>query len=461
MATTKIWPVRGWLGQVVDYAMNPDKTGNPDHLPGSGKNDMDALWDVMAYATRPSATEQKYYVSGINCVPEIARQQMTLTKMRYGKEGGIVAFHAYQSFAPGEVTPQQAHAIGEDLARRLWGSRFEVVVATHLDKEHIHCHFVLNSVSFKDGKRYNDCKATYREFREMSDRICREQKLSVIKNPSPTHTPRAIYMAEKEGKPTLYNVIRADIDAAIADSNLPKQFYEEMHKRGYEFNFGKYTAVRPLGRERFTRLKTLGEDYDMDRICERIREHGFNSDRYNSPRQPTHNKAYRLTGPLKPQRKITGLQALYLHYCYKLGILPKNAPRKSVHPLLKADLLQMDAVAAETRLLCINHISNAEELAAFKAELKADMTRLDGERVKLNNRLRRATDPEEIKDIKEKRTALTKKISGIRTGLKHVAGIEKRSGIISEKLHAIANEHRQEEAKAKQKIAAKKRGYDR
>ena len=184
MATTKIWPVRGWLGQVVDYAMNPDKTVNPEHLPSSGKNDMAALWDVMAYATRPSATEQKYFVSGINCVPEIARQQMTLTKKRYGKEGGIVAYHAYQSFAPGEVTPEQAHAIGKELARRLWGSRFEIVVATHLDKEHIHCHFVINSVSFREGKRYNDCKTTYREFREISDRICREQGLSVIKNPA-------------------------------------------------------------------------------------------------------------------------------------------------------------------------------------------------------------------------------------------------------------------------------------
>jgi len=446
---------------VVDYATNPDKTGNPEHLPGSGKTDMTALWDVMAYATRPSATEQKYYVTGINCVPEIARQQMTLTKMRYGKEGGIVAFHAYQSFAPGEVTPQKAHAIGKELARCLWGSRFEVVVATHLDKKHIHCHFVINSVSFKDGKRYNDCKASYREFREMSDQICREQRLSVIKNPSPTHTPRAIYMAEKEGKPTLYNVIRADIDAAIADSNLPKQFYEEMHKRGYEFKFRKYTAVRPLGRERFTRLKTLGEDYDMDRICERIREHGFNSDRYYRPRQPIRNKTYQLIGTLKPQRKITGLQALYLHYCYKMGILPKNAPRKSVHPLLKSDLLQMDAIAAETRLLCKNHISTAEELAAFKAELKADMMHLDGKRTKLNNRLRRVADPEEIQQIKEQRTTLTKKILGIRTNLRCVAGIEIRSGIISEKLRAMAEEHRQEEARVKQKQAAKKRSYER
>jgi hypothetical protein len=109
-----------------------------------------------------------------------------------------------------------------------------------------------------------------------------------------------------------------------------------------------------------------------------------------------------------------------------MGILPKNAPRKSVHPLLKSDLLQMDAIAAETRLLCKNHISTAEELAAFKAELKADMMRLNGKRTKLNNRLRRAADPEEIQQIKEQRTALTKKISGIRTDLRCVAGIEIR-----------------------------------
>jgi hypothetical protein len=121
----------------------------------------------------------------------------------------------------------------------------------------------------------------------------------------------------------------------------------------------------------------------------------------------------------------------------------------------------MDSVTAETRLLCKNHISTAEDLSVFKAKLKSDMTRFDGDRVILNSRLRRAAAPEKIKDIKEQRTALTKKISGIRTDLRHVAGIEKRSGIISEKLHAIASEHRQEEIKAKHKQTARNRGYDR
>jgi hypothetical protein len=461
MATTKIWPVRGWLGQVVDYAMNPDKTGNPEHLPGSGKPGIDALWDVMAYATRPLATEQKYYVTGVNCVPEIARQQMTLTKNRYGKEGGIVAFHAYQSFAPGEVTPQQAHSIGVELVRRLWGSRFEVVVATHLDKEHIHCHFVLNSVSFCDGKRYNDCKATYREFREMSDRICREHGLSVIINPSHAHTPRSIYMAEKEGKPTLYNIIRADVDEAISHSVVPKQVYAALRQMGYEVHLNaKYIAVRLPGRERFTRLKTLGENYSEEAIQRRVMRNPL-SVQYTRPlsEPQTRTSAYRHRGNMQAIKKITGLQALYLHYCYRMGILPKNAQKKSVHPLLKADLLKMDAIRAETILLCKNRISTSAELAAFKAWRTTELMQLESERSKLNNRLRRASSPDEITNIKEQRTAITKNITGLRKDLKLVSGIENRNGTISEKLHIIADDHRQEITRQEQKLAAKKRNY--
>lgn len=154
MAATAIWKVKGNLGQVVNYAANPDKTTfSPADLQG--------LRDVMNYATQDYKTEEQRYVSGVNCIPEIARGEMMAVKRQFGKEDGIIAFHGYQSFAPGEVTPEQAHEIGVKLARKLWGDRFQVIVATHLDKKHIHNHFVLNSVSFVDGKKYNDCKATY------------------------------------------------------------------------------------------------------------------------------------------------------------------------------------------------------------------------------------------------------------------------------------------------------------
>ncbi|MBQ9719989.1 MAG: relaxase/mobilization nuclease domain-containing protein, partial [Oscillospiraceae bacterium] len=176
MATTAIWSVKGNLGRVVDYAANPEKT---TYTPA----DLQGLRDVMNYATQDYKTEEQRYVSGVNCAPEIAREQMLLVKRQFGKEGGVIAFHGYQSFAPGEVTPEQAHEIGVELAKRLWGDRFQVIVATHLDRAHLHNHFVLNSVSFVDGKKYNYCKASYALMRRTSDELCREHGLSVIEQP--------------------------------------------------------------------------------------------------------------------------------------------------------------------------------------------------------------------------------------------------------------------------------------
>ncbi len=128
-------------------------------------------------------TEERVYVSGIRCDPEFAARQFQKTKQHYKKTGGILAFHGYQSFKPGEVDADTAHRIGVELAKELWGDRFKVVVATHLNTDHYHNHFVINSVSIVDGYRYYDNKETYRRMREVSDRLCKEHHLSVIKNP--------------------------------------------------------------------------------------------------------------------------------------------------------------------------------------------------------------------------------------------------------------------------------------
>ncbi|MCI8594125.1 MAG: relaxase/mobilization nuclease domain-containing protein [Oscillospiraceae bacterium] len=249
MATTAIWSVKGDLSRVVNYAANPDKTA-------FRAEDIQGLRDVMAYAAQDDKTEEQRYVSGINCNPEIAREQMLMVKRQFGKEGGIAAFHGYQSFAPGEVTPEQAHEIGKELARQLWGDRFQVVVATHLDRAHIHNHFVLNSVSFVDGKKYNDCKASYALMRQTSDKLCRERGLSVIAEPQQGRTMSYdAWEAEQKGRPTWYGQIRRDVDAAITRSFLFEHFIANLKKQGYEVKTGKYIAVRPPGKERFVRLK--------------------------------------------------------------------------------------------------------------------------------------------------------------------------------------------------------------
>lgn len=216
MATTSIWSVKGWLGKVVIYVENPEKTENPDFVKKQEKAEQDTqgLADVIAYAVDCEKTKRKVmgedtlddeneivmkqYVSGINCTPSTARTEMMAVKKRYGKDEGIMAFHGYQSFAPGECTPQKAHEIGVKLAEELWGSRFQVLVATHLDKaHHLHNHFVVNSVSFTDGLRYHRTKQDYRDMREASDRLCQEYGLSVIEHP-------------KQGKAKHYGEWRAE-----------------------------------------------------------------------------------------------------------------------------------------------------------------------------------------------------------------------------------------------------------
>ena len=148
MATTSIWRVHGKIGKVLIYAENPDKTIEESPIAMPDGINRDALEDVILYAAREDATNKKQYVSGVNCTPANAREKMLKVKDEYDKHGGVIAYHGYQSFAEGEVTPETAHEIGKRLAERLWGDRFQVLVATHLDKQsHIHNHFVILKVS--------------------------------------------------------------------------------------------------------------------------------------------------------------------------------------------------------------------------------------------------------------------------------------------------------------------------
>ena len=145
MAVTKIWAIRGRLDHSLNYVMNTQKTENEAFDPSVisySNSDLESLYDVMNYAMDDAKTEDKLFVSGIGCDPSTARSEMIETKERYGKTDGIIAFHMYQSFRPNETTPKIAHEIGVELAKRLWGDRYQVLVATHLDTaNHLHNHF--------------------------------------------------------------------------------------------------------------------------------------------------------------------------------------------------------------------------------------------------------------------------------------------------------------------------------
>lgn len=190
---------------------------------GTDDEEMRLAVEMLGLPSDHFATEEKKFVTGINCTPENANQVM-LTLLEGVSPSDIQACHAYQSFRPGEVTPDVAHVIGIQLANELWGEDFPIIVATYIDRGHVHNHFCIPATGFS-GKRYHDCHATYKLMRDTSDRLCREYGLSVIKNPSKdNHKHIAEVHAEKKGIPTMRDQIRADIDAVEKQELLTNIF---------------------------------------------------------------------------------------------------------------------------------------------------------------------------------------------------------------------------------------------
>lgn len=179
----------------------------------------------------------------------------------------------YKEFKDREVEHKQAQQIGMEFVRKMWGKRFQVVVTTHLNTKHLHCHFVINSVSFVDGKRLQDKEKSWRYFRHIADEICLEHKLSIVEKPELNRSPAYLTMKDKAGMPTRYNNAKKAIDEAIAMSRNLRQFQYELGVMGYHSNFSpnrKYATVTPKGSEKPIRTYRLGEEYTKEKIIERL-----------------------------------------------------------------------------------------------------------------------------------------------------------------------------------------------
>ena len=325
MAVTSIWPVKGRVDRVINYAQNPEKTIEASYEEQAALHVVD---DVVEYAADEMKTERRSYVSCLNCREDTAAVQFMETKRLWGKLGGRMCYHGYQSFKADEVTAETAHEIGVKLAQELWGDRFEVVVATHCNTGHYHNHFVINSVSWADGYKFYNSPADYARMREVSDRLCKEYGLSVVKQPEGKSKSYGEWQAEKKGRFTHRGSIRADIDRAILASTTQRDFIQVMTEMGYEFKTRakdgqplKHPALKPPDARDFFRFYKLGKGYDLEEIKERI----LQNIRKQVPfPEVAHRpcRRYRLKG--KPRKRLTGLQALYFRYCYELHILRKK-----------------------------------------------------------------------------------------------------------------------------------------
>ena len=346
----------------------------------------------------------------------------------------------------------------------MWGDRFEVVVATHLNRDHYHNHFVLNSVSYKDGKRYYDQKQTYARMREVSDRLCREYRLSVIEHPENRKKNYGEWIAEKNGKPTMKGKVREDIDRAIAASTTERDFLRVMNEMGYEVvtRTKKGTPlVHPIvkivdGDKRF-RLDNLGEYYELDSIKQRIQNNYRRKDPFPEVKEDKKAPYYHYK---EKAEKATGLYALYLHYCYELHIIIyKPASVKKVSAFLREDVTKLDRYIAQADFLGKTGIHTVEELDAYKSEKEERIKQLTESRTGLRNDLKRHVrigDEKGAEEIKARISELSAEMKTCRKEIGLCTGIAERSAQVKENLEQIKQQENERKEKSNDELLVRR-----
>lgn len=359
MATVAIWKVSSSLNQVIKYTTNDEKTNLSNY------KDLD---DSLEYIKDEFKTEEKLFVSGINCNPGNALKEMVDVKKKYMKTDGILAFHAYQSFKEGEVTPDEAHQIGIELANEMWGDRFQVVVSTHLNTKHYHNHFVINSVSFIDGKRYYDNRTTYSEFRRLNDLICEEHNKSHLKEEK---TKAGLNYLNYQNKgisySNYYKQAKQDLDIAISKSNSYDEFLSILRNMNYEISVraGKL-SIKGLNYKRNIRIERyFGEDYSIDNIKKQIKGLYLSTNKNYYQNHKKINNVLNIL--LKP--KYNNFYGMYIRYCNIIGNYPNYVKKNYINHNIKKDIDRLDILSKQANMLAKNNIETLEDFNNYHESL--------------------------------------------------------------------------------------------
>ena len=334
MAVTKIKAIRGTLSKAIAYILNPEKT------------------------------DEKLLVSSYGCASETAAREFEWTRKIAEQKGmnpvRIIARHVIQSFEIGEVTPELAHEIGKQFADEILGGKYEYVLTTHIDKDHVHNHLIFNAVDFVDYHAYKSYKRIYYDMREVSDRLCKENGLSVIPPSQNKGMGYKEYTEAKRGT-SWKQKLKQTIDRLVITAKDYDDFLRLMQEAGYEIKTGKYISFRAEGQERFTRSKTIGENYTEERIKERIA--GRTPRR--SQRQTT-PKGISLIGDI--QERIRLIDSKGYEYKAKLTILKEAA--RTLNYLTENNLLQYADLEKKVEDVHSSYDRTGKELKGVEARLR-------------------------------------------------------------------------------------------
>ena len=334
MAVTKIKAIRGTLSKAIAYILNPEKT------------------------------DEKLLVSSYGCASETAAREFEWTRKIAEQKGmnpvRIIARHVIQSFEIGEVTPELAHEIGKQFADEILGGKYEYVLTTHIDKDHVHNHLIFNAVDFVDYHAYKSYKRIYYDMREVSDRLCKENGLSVIPPSQNKGMGYKEYTEAKRGT-SWKQKLKQTIDRLVITAKDYDDFLRLMQEAGYEIKTGKYISFRAEGQERFTRSKTIGENYTEERIKERI---AGRSPRRN--RRQTVPKDISLIGDI--QERIRLIDSKGYEHKAKLTILKEAA--RTLNYLTENNLLQYADLEKKVEDVHSSYDRTGKELKGVEARLR-------------------------------------------------------------------------------------------
>ena len=305
-----------------------------------------------------------------------------------------VAYHGYQSFVSGEVTPEEAHKIGLETARRMWGADYEIVVTTHLNTNNLHNHFVINSVSFKTGRKFENHISDHYKLREISDAVCMEYGRSVLKEADFYGGDKKEYWLKQKGNMTHRELLKADIDTVIAQSTNFKAFEVRLKDMGYEIRrderFAHYSVKAPSW-QRAIRLDRLGKEYTPAAIRERL----LDNQRYVGY-VPFHKPKYAplmmLVIEFRKAKKVDGIQLLFELIIELCKLITGNnispaAPRP-LSPEMRQEVVKLDKTLKEYKFLCEKQIDSPQELVSFISETREQISALEKERQSVYNRNR-------------------------------------------------------------------------
>ena len=334
MAVTKIKAIRGTLSKAIAYILNPEKT------------------------------DEKLLVSSYGCASETAAREFEWTRKIAEQKGmnpvRIIARHVIQSFEIGEVTPELAHEIGKQFADEILGGKYEYVLTTHIDKDHVHNHLIFNAVDFVDYHAYKSYKRIYYDMREVSDRLCKENGLSVIPPSQNKGMGYKEYTEAKRGT-SWKQKLKQTIDRLVITAKDYDDFLRLMQEAGYEIKTGKYISFRAEGQERFTRSKTIGENYTEERIKERI---AGRTPRRN--RRQTVPKGISFIGDI--QERIRLIDSKGYEYKAKLTILKEAA--RTLNYLTENNLLQYADLEKKVEDVHSSYDRTGKELKGVEARLR-------------------------------------------------------------------------------------------